>query len=216
MADQGNLYQKLIMAAQDRLDRAQPLPDTLEDLARQADLDPAEAIRCFANMEELREGLLYHSVVLLNDALRRGMVGAASRRPDRQLRSLAHSYSEWASANPTLFRLLNEGLNAPMTEDSALYRFTMSMRDLFERKFQEMCDLQILDPKTDLRRLILMLHCLVRGGNSVIVEQATDPWLGERERLSPTIAAEIFDDFLDCVIATHAPRARLAISETLN
>ncbi|SMO50331.1 TetR/AcrR family transcriptional regulator [Paracoccus laeviglucosivorans] len=214
MAEQGNLYQKLIVTAKELLDRGEVLPGTIHELAHIAEVDPDAAQHCFASMEDLDEGLLYHAVVLLNDSLRKGMIGSASRRPDMQLRSLARSYSEWASDNPTLFRLLTQGLNGTFADDSALHRFTLSMRDLFERKFHEMCDLGILDPKTDVPKLILMLHCLVRGGNIVIIERATDPWLQQDERAAAMMAADIFDDFLDCVMSAHAPRAKIMATET--
>lgn len=213
MPDQGNIYQKLIFAAKGLLDRGEDFPSDMRDVAALACVDADAAQLCFPTMEDLHEGLLYHAVVLLNDAMRKGMVNAVSKRPDMQLRSLARSYSDWASDNPALFRLLIQGLNGAVPDDSALYRFTMSMRDLFLRKFQEMCDLGMLDPKTDLPRLILVLHCLVRGGNMVLMDGNTDPWLRQDARASGLMVADIFNDFMDCIMAAHAPRARL---ETLN
>lgn len=208
MADQGNLYQKLISAAKTALDQGHKMPATLSDLAVLAEVDEADVRSSFKSIDELHDGLIYQSVVLLNDALRRGLIGAGSQSPDAQLRSLARSYGEWAQNNPSLFALMVQGLNDPFQDDSALFRFTMSMRDLFSRKLQEMCDLGMLKKDTNIDGIILMLHCLVKGANVMFVARASDPWLRGETREITNMAGDIFDDFMDCVLAGHAPQSK--------
>lgn len=208
MPDQGNLYQKLILTAKSALDAGRGLPDSISALAALAEVKEQDALTCFKSIDDLRHGLVYHSVVLLNDALRRGMINAPTERPDEQLRSLARSYGEWGEANPSLFRLLVDGLNSPFPDDGVLHRFTMSMRDLFQRKLNEMRDIGLLAQDTDIARLILMLHCFAKGANIVLLTRGSDPWLREDQLTRPYVAADIFDDFLDCVLETNAPKPK--------
>ncbi|MDS9468263.1 hypothetical protein RGQ15_11865 [Paracoccus sp. MBLB3053] len=201
MPERGNIYQKLILAAQATLDATGALPDSLEDLAELSDLDVETVSQVFTSVDELRDGLIYQGVALLNDELRRGVIESGSDSPERQLRSLGRSYALWAEANPGLFRLIVEGLNQPIDEDSTLCRFTMAMRDLFERKLHEMRDRGLLPRETDIAPIMMVIHCIVRGANAIFLTRAFDPWTVNDPRPTSQIVCEMFDFFLDNLLA---------------
>jgi|GEM_PF-1512030 len=205
MTDRGNIYQKLILIAKDKLDEQGTLPRSLAELAALADIEEAEVQNNFTSIDDLREGLFYQAVVLLNDELRRGVLDAGIESPDAQLRSLARSYAKWADGNPALFRLLVEGLNGPVEPDSTLYRFTISMRDLIARKLNEMRDLGQLRKDTDIPAILILLHCLIKGAGSVLASRDRDPWIKEDPRPTQQIAWEMFDYCLDSLLASNAP-----------
>jgi len=207
MTDRGNIYQKLILIAKDKLDEQGALPRSLAELAALADIEEAEVQNNFTSIDDLREGLFYQAVVLLNDELRRGVLDAGIESPDAQLRSLARSYAKWADGNPALFRLLIEGLNGPVEPDSTLYRFTISMRDLIARKLNEMRDLGQLRKDTDIPAILILLHCLIKGAGSILASRDRDPWIKEDPRPTQQIAWEMFDYCLDSVLASNAPEA---------
>lgn len=206
MSDLGNRYQHLIRTAKACLVERGALPDSLDSLADLAGLDIQGVSASFKSVEELREGLIYDSVVLLNDALRQGIIDSDPKSPDAQLRSLARSYGDWAEQNPAQFAMLAEGLAAEIEPDTALYRFTLSIRDLFKRKLQEMIDLGILAEGTDIDRIVLLLHCVIRGGNSVFIGRATDLWMKGDTRSHGSVARDVFDQVMDGVIALHGKR----------
>lgn len=203
MSDPGNLYQNLIRTVKTSVEKRHALPDSLEQVAALAGVSVDEVRGSFSSVAELREGLIYDSVTLLNDALRQGIIESDPKSPDAQLRSLARSYGDWAHKHPALFALLVDGLMGDLDSESTLYRFTISMRELFERKLQEMIDIGMLDEKTDLGRVILFLHCLIRGANVVFVGRGTDPWTKDDQRPSGNLAEDVFDQFLDGLIAMH-------------
>lgn len=207
MPSRGNIYQKLILAAQHKLGVQGTLPDSLAELAEMAEIDEAEVLNIFNSIDDLREGLIYQGVVLLNDELRHGVLDSGIEKPDAQLRSLGHSYTEWAIGNPALFGLIVEGLNRPMAPDSTLHRYTTSMRDLFHRKLVEMRDLGLLRPDSDIDAILILLHCLIKGANTVFVSRASDPWIKDDPRPTQRIATDMFNHFLDMVMAANAPPA---------
>ena len=131
MKSRGNIYQNLIFAAQDYLDSNGELPANCAELAQFAGATEEEFSTLFNSSEDLREGVIYHAVTLLNDAVRAGVVAANTSDPIVQLHAIADSYLGWAESNPGLFRLLVTGLNGPIEPDSALHRYTSSMRDLY-------------------------------------------------------------------------------------
>ncbi|WP_134681375.1 TetR/AcrR family transcriptional regulator [Paracoccus ravus] len=201
------MYQQLIIAAQNLLVSQGRMPGSLAELAHLAEVSEEDVLQNFDSLAALREGLIYQGVALLNDRLKRGVLDADSTNPDVQLRALARSYAEWADENPALFQLLAQGLNMPLVPGSTLFRFTISMRDLFERKLKEMLGDGLLRPETDIAAIMLLLHCLVRGANDVITLRPHDPWLQGDPRPSPAIAGELFDYFLDSMLAANAPIA---------
>ncbi|MFT4013260.1 MAG: hypothetical protein QM682_07610 [Paracoccus sp. (in: a-proteobacteria)] len=206
MPIRGNLYQSLISAAKAHLVDSGVLPGTLDELAQLAGA-PAEDVRqSFASMAEVRDGLIYDGVVLLNDALRQAIIQSDPDSPEAQLRALARSYGDWAQENRPLFRLLIDALAEDVAPESAVYRFTLSIRGVFERKLQEMKTLGILAPETDLERIILVLHCLIRGANLVFAGRGTDPWTKGDLRSNGNLAEAIFDEFMNGLIAAHGPR----------
>lgn len=203
MSDPGNRYQNLIRTAKACLAERGALPDSLDSLAQMAGVDIQHVRANFKTVEALREGLIYDSVILLNDALRQGIIDSDPKSPDAQLRSLARSYGEWAHHNPAQFALLAEGLAGDIPPDSALYRFTLSIRDLFKRKLNEMIDVGILAEGTDIDRIVLLLHCVIRGANSIIVRRASDLWIPDDRRSNGSLAQDVFEQFIDGVIALH-------------
>ncbi|MTH35222.1 hypothetical protein GL279_11470 [Paracoccus limosus] len=207
MSDPGNLYQNLIKTAKTAVEKQGALPSSLDDLAALAGVAPQEVRACFATLDDLREGVIYDSVMLLNDALRQGIIESDPHSPDAQLRSLARSYGDWAYRHPRLFAMLVDGLMGDLPTDSTLYRFTISIRQLFERKLHEMIDIGMLDKTADIDRIILFLHCLIRGANVVFVGRGTDPWTKDDERPGANLAEDVFDQFLDGIIAQHGPKA---------
>lgn len=207
MSDGGNLYQRLVLLALAKLEADGTLPSSIAELAQSADITTEVARSIFATPEALREGLIYHGVILLNDELRRGVVASGSDSPDDQLRCLARSYSEWAGRNSALFRLFVEGLSQPMSENSTLYRFSMSMRDLFERKLNEMREIGLMRADTDLAPIMLVIHCVMKGANAIFMTREHDPWIKDDPRSTPRMATEMFDYFIDCMIVVNAPRA---------
>lgn len=206
MQDRGNLYQKLIQAAKLALQSQGTLPKSLDDLAKMAQVDPTNVRDNFHSLAELHDGLIYDGVTLLNDALRQGIIESDPHSPEAQLRSLARSYGDWAQSNPALFKLLIEGLAGDLAHDSTLYRFTISIRELFERKLNEMKTLGVLEADTDIDRLMLVLHCLIRGANLIFIGRRTDPWVQHDTRSSGNLAEAVFDEFMNGVIAAHGPR----------
>lgn len=196
MSDHANLYQRLIEAARDTLDATGRLPASLDELAARTGADPAAVAGCFASTAALREGVIWHATTLLNDALRRGVIESGGQSPDAQLRALVHSYAEWADRNPALFRLIAHGLSGPLETDSTLYRFGLSMRDLFARKLNQMRELGMIRDDCRIESLLLLVHCTVAGANMLFAGRDTDPWLRDDPRPSPMLAAEIFDTLL--------------------
>ncbi|AWX94119.1 hypothetical protein DPM13_17550 [Paracoccus mutanolyticus] len=204
MASQGNLYQTLVMAAKEHLDRTGRLPDSVAALASLAKVDLKDAQQIFASPQAIYDGLIYQGVILLNDALREGVLETDSQDPVSQLRALAEGYGEWAERNPALFRLLSEGLNQPMAEDGTLHRYTLSMRELFLRKLTEMRDLasgQGHGPED----LLLVLHALVKGANTLFTTRSFDPWLHGDSRSSRLLTRIVFDEFINGILRSHAP-----------
>lgn len=205
MASHGNLYQTLVMAAKDHLDRTGSTPDSVGQVAALAQIDQADAEQIFATPQAIHDGLIYHGVTLLNDALREGVLESDSQNPVAQLRSLAEGYGEWAERNPALFRLLVEGLNQPMAEDGTLLRYTLSMRELFLRKLAEMRELGILAKDTNLNDIVLVLHALVKGANTLFTTRSFDPWLQNDSRSGRLLTRMIFDEFINGILRAHAP-----------
>lgn len=197
MPHRGNLYQSVIFAAQQTLDATGELPTTPSALAALSGLDATQISSIFRTTADIYEALLYHATTLLNDALRQGVIDAATDDPVKQMLSIGHSYLAWAEKNPALFRLIANGLNGEIRPDSTLHRFTISMRDLYRRKLTEMQRLGILPPDTDIELAMLTLHCLVKGGNMMFLTRKTDPWFAEDPRSTAEIAEEIFVEFLD-------------------
>ncbi|UFM63348.1 hypothetical protein LOS78_04065 [Paracoccus sp. MA] len=208
MESRGNIYQTLIFAAQEHLEETGHLPSDPGDLAARADASPEEIRTMFSSTEELHEGLIYHAVTLLNDALRQGVIEADTSDPIAQMHSIGHSYLNWAESNPTLFRLLVNGLNGAIRPDSALHRYTSSMRDLYHRKFSEAQRLGILSEEADVEILTMMLHCLVKGGNMMFLTRSTDPWFDGDPRSTRELAERIFTEFMDNLVRANAPESR--------
>lgn len=207
MSDHANLYQKLIEAARDTLDATGQLPDSLEVLAARTGADPASVRACFASVAALREGVIWHATTLLNDAVRRGVIESGGQSPDAQLRALVYSYADWADRNPALFRLIAHGLTGPLETDSTLYRFGLSMRELFERKLKQMRDLGMIRDDCAMESLLLLVHCTVAGANMLFATRDSDPWLRDDPRPSPLLAADIFDTLLRTLAVPQAPDA---------
>ena len=193
----GNLYQSVIFAVQKFLDDNGHLPADLAELASAAGIDEAGMRVMFSSTEALHEGMIYHAVTLLNDALRAGVIAAATDDPIAQLHSIAHSYVTWAGDNPALFRLFVSAMNGTIQPDSTLHRHTSSMRDLYHRKLTEAQRLGILSADTDIDISMMMLHCLVKGGNMMFLTRKTDPWFSDDPRSTAEIAERIFVEFLD-------------------
>lgn len=209
----GNIYQSLIFAAQEHLEESGRLPSDLAELAPRTAASEEEIRSMFSSIEELHEGLIYHAVTLLNDALREGVIQANTADPIEQMHSIAHSYLAWAEANPTLFRLLVDRLCGPIKPGSALHRYTSSMRDLYHRKLSEAQRLGILSPDTDIDISTMMLHCLVKGGNMMFLTRSTDPWFDGDSRSTRELAERIFAEFMGNLIRANAPASAPATSE---
>ncbi|WJS85874.1 hypothetical protein [Paracoccus sp. TOH] len=205
MESRGNVYQRLIFAAQDYLGRNGQLPADLAEFAQFAGIGEDEVGDVFQSPEDLHEGMIYHGVTLLNDALRAGAVSSTTSDPIVQLRAIAHGYLVWADRNPALFRLLVAALNGPIKPDSTLHRYTSSMRDLYRRKLVEAQRLGILAEETDIELATMMLHCLVKGGNMIFMTRATDPWFAQDDRSTPELAERIFGMFMDNLVQANAP-----------
>lgn len=205
MEGRGNIYQGLIFAAQDYLEGNGRLPDDPAELAGYGKASAQEIRNIFQSREDLCEGLVYHAVTLLNDALREGVIGANTSDPIEQLHSIAHSYLAWAEANPTLFKLLVDGLCGPIRPDSALHRYTSSMRDLYHRKLTEAQQLGILSEDADIELSTMMLHCLVKGGNMMFLTRSTDPWFDGDARSTRDLAESIFAEFMRNLLRANAP-----------
>lgn len=196
MESRGNVYQNLIFAAQKTLDETGELPLTLALLARTSGISEDDISNIFKSADALHEALLYHAVTLLNDAVRQSVINANTADPLSQLRAIGHGYLTWADQNPTLFRLVVDGLNGEIKPDSTLYRFTVSMRDLYHRKLAEMQRLGQLAPDTDIEISTMMLHCLTKGGNMMFLTRNTDPWFEGDSRSTVALAEKIFAEFL--------------------
>lgn len=206
MNSRGNIYQNLIFAAQAHLDRTGALPADLAEFSRLTRTPEDEIRDLFGSVDELLEGLIYHAVTLLNDALREGAISCSSSDPFVQLHAIADSYLGWAEANPALFRLLVTGLNGPIQPGSTLHRYTSSMRDLYHRKLIEARRLGLLAEDTDIEVAMMMLHCIVKGGNMMFLTRATDPWFADDSRSTVELAKSIFSQFMDNMLRANAPR----------
>lgn len=206
----GNLYQTVIFAVQKFLDETGRLPSDLAELALTAGIDEAEIRVMFTSTGALHEGLIYHAVTLMNDALREGVIATATNDPIAQLHSIAHSYVIWAHENPALFRLLVTALNGPIQPDSTLHRHTSSMRNLYRRKLTEAQTLGILSRDTDIDITTMMLHCLVRGGNMMFLTRATDPWFADDPRSTAELVEKIFVEFMRNLVRANRPLPQAA------
>ncbi|SFA43719.1 DNA-binding transcriptional regulator, AcrR family [Paracoccus halophilus] len=207
MEGRGNVYQNLIFAAQKVLEETGKLPATPQALAEASGVGEEDVENIFGSTDELLEGLLYHSVTLLNDAVRQGVIDADTADPLEQMRAIGHAYLTWADRNPSLFRLVVTGLNGEVKPDSTLYRFTTSMRDLYHRKLAEMQRLGKLSATADIEICVMMLHCLVKGGNMMFLTRDTDPWFADDSRPTPVLAELIFSEFLKNLAGARNPEA---------
>ncbi|MFC3528341.1 hypothetical protein ACFOMH_09140 [Paracoccus mangrovi] len=205
MESRGNVYQNLIFAAQKALDETGELPSIPAQLSQLSGIDETDIGNIFRSDRQLHEALLYHAVTLLNDAVRQSVINANSSDPLKQLRAIGHGYLCWAENNPTLFRLVVDGLNGEITPESTLYRFTVSMRDLYRRKLTEMQRLGILSADTDIEISTMMLHCLVKGGNMMFLTRNTDPWFEHDDRSTIALAENIFTEFLRNLVRANRP-----------
>ncbi|WP_374425406.1 hypothetical protein [Paracoccus sp. (in: a-proteobacteria)] len=205
MESWGNVYQNLIFAAQKALDETGELPSIPAQLSQLSGIDETDIGNIFRSDRQLHEALLYHAVTLLNDAVRQSVINANSSDPLKQLRAIGHGYLCWAENNPTLFRLVVDGLNGEITPESTLYRFTVSMRDLYRRKLTEMQRLGILSADTDIEISTMMLHCLVKGGNMMFLTRNTDPWFEHDDRSTIALAENIFTEFLRNLVRANRP-----------
>lgn len=204
----GSIYQTVIFAVQRFLDEKDRFPADHAELAAAAHIPEDEIRGMFSSIDALREGLIYHAVTLLNDALRQGVIAAAESDPIAQLHSIAHSYLSWARDNPALFRFLVTSLNGPIEADSTLQRYTSSMRDLYHRKLTEAQSLGILSPDTDIEISTMMLHCLVKGGNMMFLTRGTDPWFANDPRSTLDLSERIFAEFMRNLVRANAPSLR--------
>lgn len=205
MESRGNVYQNLIFAAQKALDETGELPSIPAQLSQLSGIDETDIGNIFRSDRQLHEALLYHAVTLLNDAVRQSVINANSSDPLKQLRAIGHGYLCWAENNPTLFRLVVDGLNGEITPESTLYRFTVSMRDLYRRKLTEMQRLGILSADTDIEISTMMLHCLVKGGNMMFLTRNTDPWFEHDDHSTIALAENIFTEFLRNLVRANRP-----------
>lgn len=205
MESRGNVYQNLIFAAQKALDETGELPSIPAQLSQLSGIDETDIGNIFRSDRQLHEALLYHAVTLLNDAVRQSVINANSSDPLKQLRAIGYGYLCWAENNPTLFRLVVDGLNGEITPESTLYRFTVSMRDLYRRKLTEMQRLGILSADTDIEISTMMLHCLVKGGNMMFLTRNTDPWFEHDDRSTIALAENIFTEFLRNLVRANRP-----------
>ena len=205
MESRGNVYQNLIFAAQKALDETGELPSIPAQLSQLSGIDETDIGNIFRSDRQLHEALLYHAVTLLNDAVRQSVINANSSDPLKQLRAIGHGYLCWAENNPTLFRLVVDGLNGEITPESTLYRFTVSMRDLYRRKLTEMQRLGILSADTDIEISTMMLHCLVKGGTMMFLTRNTDPWFEHDDRSTIALAENIFTEFLRNLVRANRP-----------
>ena len=205
MESRGNVYQNLIFAAQKALDETGELPSIPAQLSQLSGIDETDIGNIFRSDRQLHEALLYHAVTLLNDAVRQSVINANSSDPLKQLRAIGHGYLCWAENNPTLFRLVVDGLNGEITPESTLYRFTVSMRDLYRRKLTEMQRLGILSADTDIEISTMMLHCLVKGGNMMFLTRNTDPWFEHDDPSTIALAENIFTEFLRNLVRANRP-----------
>ncbi|ABL72092.1 hypothetical protein OC539_00660 [Paracoccus denitrificans] len=208
MEGRGNIYQSVIFAAQKHLEETGRLPSDPGELARYVEANEDEISSMFSSTEELHEGLVYHAVTLLNDALRQGVIAANTSDPIEQMHSIAHSYLDWAESNPTLFRFLVDGLNGPIRPGGTLHRYASSMRDLYHRKLTEAQRLGILSEDTDIDISTMMLHCLVKGGNMMFLTRSTDPWFDGDTRSTRELAERIFAKFMDNLVRANTPTAK--------
>lgn len=205
MEGRGNVYQNLIFAAQKALEETGELPVTPDALAQSSGISEKDIRSTFETAEDLHEGLLYQAVVLLNDAVRQSVINANTPDPLQQLRAIGDGYLTWAEQNPALFRLVVNGLNGEIKPDSTLHRFTVSIRDLYHRKFSEMQRLGQLAPDTDIEIMTMMLHCLTKGGNMMFLTRDTDPWFEGDSRSTVVLAEKIFDEFLRNIVTANQP-----------
>lgn len=207
MKPQGNVYQKLISAAQDELSRTGDIPGSAKDLARLAGLSEQEVRDNFSSLDDLREGLIYQGIVILNDAMREGLVKSDPNDPVAQLNAMAISYANWAYENTGLLTLIVHGLAQPMEPDSTLSRFNNSMRELLSRKLQHMQKLGILSPETDLTILLAALHCLIKGANTMFIISPGDRWFQDDSPDVRLTITRMFDQFLQWMILANRGKA---------
>lgn len=205
MTERGNIYQSLIATGQQSLKENGALPSSLAQLSQSSGIAEKDVRDNFASIDDLRDGLIYQGIVLLNDALRMATVSSDPKDPVAQLRALAKSYGLWAESNPDLFHLIVTQLNGPVPKCTPLYRFSISMRDLFERKFAEMKQIGILDPNADLGPVMRMLHCLLKGTNTILTSHDKDPWFDGEQSPASTMIESVFNEFMRSVIAVHKP-----------
>ena len=130
MPHRGNVYQSVIFAAQQSLDATGELPTTPSALAAQSGLDETQISSIFRTTADIYEGLLYHATTLLNDALRQGVIDAATDDPVRQMLSIGRSYLAWAEHNPALFRLIFSSAKTDVADPDLQAAGTIAYRHL--------------------------------------------------------------------------------------
>lgn len=206
MTNLGNNYQKLISTAQRILVENGSLPSWPDELASFSGLSETDVTANFSSAVDLKNGLIYQGIALLNDAISRGLMGADIDNPVEQLNNMARSYAVWASENTALFELISRGLNEQLEPDSDLYRFTVSMRDLIQRKLHQMQMMDILSQDAKLDQIVLALHCMIKGTNNLFITSYTDPWLQDSRETLTMLAPDMFAEFLRWIITANAPQ----------
>ncbi|GLK65455.1 hypothetical protein F8A10_04790 [Paracoccus kondratievae] len=201
----GNLYQKLIFAAQSFLEETGRMPADAGELARHIDMDEGEILEVFPSVQDLHEGLVYHAVTLLNDRQNRDLADANITDPIEQLNCFLQSYLDWADENPVFFEVMARGLSSPIKPDGTLQRYTLSMRDLCLRKLREAQQLGILSADLDIETAVMMMHYLVKGTNMVFATRSIDPWLKCDPRPFRELSGHIFSEFMRYMTQANAP-----------
>ncbi|TWI38166.1 TetR/AcrR family transcriptional regulator [Paracoccus sulfuroxidans] len=207
MSPQGNVYQKLISAAQEELGKTGVIPGSAKELSHLAGLSEQDVQDNFGSVQDLRDGLIYQGITMLNDRLREGLVESDPNDPIAQLNSMAVSYANWAYENTALLTLITHGMAQPMQEDSTLYRFNISMRDLLRRKLQHMQSLGILSQDADLNVLMVALHCMIKGANTMFIVGPGDRWFQDDSHDVRATVTSMFAQFLQWMVLANPGNA---------
>ena len=109
MPHRGNAYQSIIFAAQQALDETGELPRTNAALAALSGLDEGQVSNIFRTKADICRGAALPGR-RRNDALRQGVIEAATDDPVQQMLSIGRSFSP-GPKNPACIRLLANGLN---------------------------------------------------------------------------------------------------------
>ncbi|MDB2551839.1 TetR/AcrR family transcriptional regulator [Paracoccus sp. (in: a-proteobacteria)] len=170
IADGTSLHGRSIRAALDLLEESQSRRPTMAEIAKLVGVPAKDLHRIFPDDRSVLVAAAEQALVWLIDSSVKAVVQVDPDDSVAQFIALGETYIDWASANPSQFRLLQDErvLNAKATPQ--LSRYIDSMVDLMIRTLERARDAGRLKPDENIPLMALSSHAFVIGLGRMIVE----------------------------------------------